>query len=91
MILDIPGRNGEVSTSDYYSHRLAELGLRVQGDHYHWKGSTVFQNDKLINAIHHSSTQHSPEDFSRLTIQAIMESMDLIEERALIYGSDEHC
>jgi hypothetical protein len=89
MIPDIPGKNGEISTADFYSHRLHELGLRVHGDHFHWKGSSIFDEDKLVNAVHHYSDQHTPEEFSRLTIQALTETMELIEQRTVHDDSDQ--
>lgn len=85
MIPDIPGCPGEESTSEFYVRRLWELGLHVAGVHFHWWGSTVFQNDHLVAAVHHQQADMEPEEFSRRTIQALKEVMALLEKRAIPY------
>jgi len=88
MIPDIPGEKGNESTSEFYVRRLWELGLHVSGVHFHWWGSTVFDNDHLVAAVHHQSTTLSLEDFSNRTIQALNEVMALLEEKATLYDFD---
>jgi len=89
MMPDIPGENGEESTAEFYVRRLWELDLHVAGVHFHWWGSTVFSNDRLVAAIHHQSSKLSVEEFSRRTIQALQEAMELVERKGILYPTDQ--
>jgi hypothetical protein len=83
MIPDIPGKNGEKSTVEYYTSLLQKYGLSVAGNHYHWYGQFMMPEATLVAAIHHQSTSNdiTPEEFSRRTILALDKTSKLIEER----------
>lgn len=66
MIPDIPGVRGEASTAEVYRNSLNDQGLRIDGDHYHWKGAS-----RLMNAIHHKQIGGDPLEFCRKTITAL--------------------
>ena len=82
MVPDIPGKNGEDSTAEYYVKLLAKYGLSVAGVHFHWWGQNVIKGNTLVAAVHHQGIDISPEDFSRKTIKAIQKTMALIDKRS---------
>ncbi|CAH6418637.1 Hypothetical protein POVN_LOCUS356 [uncultured virus] len=82
MIPDIPGRNGEPSTGDIYVNLLQEMGLEVDGNHYHWKGAYVMPQATGILAVHHKGINIDPFEFSARTIRAIQEAADMIHARS---------
>jgi hypothetical protein len=50
--------------------------------HFHWDGGWMFENDRGMTAIHHSSTELSPEEFSRRTIKALKATNRIIKKKA---------
>lgn len=82
MIPDIPGKDGEYSTAEYYVSLLSKYGLSVAGVHFHWWGQNLMKGNTLVAAIHHQGIDISPKDFSRKTIRALEKTMDLVEKRS---------
>lgn len=82
MIPDIPGKKGEPSTAAIYLRELNKRGLDVTSVHYHWDGGWMFENDRGMIAIHHTSTQFSPEEFSKRTIKALQTVNSLIKKKS---------
>ena len=83
MLIDIPGKDGEPSTVEYYTRQLCKYGLSVAGVHFHWLGSFMSPDATLIAAIHHQTTNDTtPEEFSRKTIRAIKKTQALIAKRS---------
>lgn len=86
MLPEIPGLNGEESTSQFYTNQLRDKGLTVAGTHFHWFGSSIApvslkRIDRGITAVHHQSTTNlDPLEFSRLTIEALQATMNLIKK-----------
>lgn len=66
MIPDIPGKNGNKSSGEIYDETLVKLGISVEGDHYHWKGSQPF-----MLAIHSKAIGMHPIEFTQKQIFAI--------------------
>lgn len=85
MIPDIPAPSGGNSTAEFYANCLREHGMSVAGTHFHWWGSTIFQNDHLIAAIHHQSSELTASQFSVRTIECLTLTQNLIDERAIPY------
>ena len=81
MIPDLPGNKGELSTVQLYVNKLAELGLNVNGTHYHFHGSSVIPGNTLVAAIHHSSISMDPFTFSAKTLEALNYVSNLIMNR----------
>lgn len=90
MIPDIPGKNGHKSTGQIYINALRDNGLDPNGIHFHWTGGSVYSNDKLTLAIHHSKIGMDPKEFSEKTIAALQLAMGVVEERAQMYVHEEH-
>lgn len=66
VIPDIPGKCGCKSSGELYIDALVKLGLSVDNDNYHWKGTTpglLFIRSKSIG-LH-------PVDFSKKQIKAL--------------------
>lgn len=83
MLPDIPGKHGEISTVQYYTNLLRKYGLDVASSHYHFTGMFLIPEATLIGAIHHQSTSDlTPEEFSRRTIRALQKTIALINERS---------
>jgi hypothetical protein len=85
LIPDIPGTNGALSTAQIYVNALAAQGLDVAGFHFHWTGSTVLANDKLVAAVHHQKINMDPLTFSMKTIAALNDVMEVISRRGITY------
>ena len=88
MVPDIPGKDGEDSTAEYYVKLLNKYGLSVAGVHFHWWGQNVIKGNTLVAAVHHQGIDISPVEFSKRTIKAILKTMKLIEERTH-HGKDK--
>ena len=82
MIPELPGKNGEDSTSQYYVKLLSRYGLSVAGVHFHWWGQNVIKGNTLVAAVHHQGIDISPLEFSKRTIKALLKTIKLIEERS---------
>lgn len=82
MIPDLPGKDGEDSTAEYYVKLLGKYGLSVAGVHFHWWGQNVIKGNTLVAAIHHQGINISPNEFSKRTISALLKTMKLIDERS---------
>jgi hypothetical protein len=85
MIPDIPGTNGALSTAQIYVNALHAQGLDVAGFHFHWTGSTVFENDKLVAAVHHQKINMDPLTFTMKTIAALNDAMEVVQRRGIAY------
>lgn len=46
MLPDIPGFPGELSSTQLYVNKLRDLGMDVNGFHFHWTGGTHNMNGK---------------------------------------------
>lgn len=90
MIPDIPGKNGIISTSQYYINLLHKYGLDVAGVHFHWTGASVFRNDHLVTAVHHQNIGMHPTEFSKLTIKALQKTMVYIDSVSKLYPKSNH-
>lgn len=81
MIPDIPGKNGRRSTAQIYINALRDNGLDVSGVHWHFWGGVMQQEDRGVFAIHHQNIGMTPEEFSRATIDALQQVMEVINNR----------
>jgi len=81
MLPDIPGKNGELSTVQHYVKSLEMYGLNVSGNHFHWTGATMYQNDRGVLAIHHCNIDMDPIEFSQRTLKALEMSLKIIRSR----------
>jgi hypothetical protein len=82
MISDYPGKDGRISTVQYYINCLIKSGLSVSASHYHWTGSFMMPGATLIAAIHHQTTGDiTPEFFTEATAKCLRKTLDLIEKR----------
>ena len=70
MLPDVPGKNGERSLGTRYKDALQQLGIEVDGDHYHWAGGQM--NGQTARAIHSKSFGMSPVDFAQRQLRAFM-------------------
>lgn len=68
MLPDIPGKEGEASTGQKYADRLAQSGISVAGNHYHWSGGLVMGHFAL--AIHSQAANMDPFVFASRQIDA---------------------
>ncbi len=82
ILPDIPGCNGEDSSSAIYVKLLAKYGLTVDGDHYHWKGAIHLPEQANENAIHHSAIDVHPIYFTKATIKALKKILAVIKARS---------
>lgn len=89
MIPDIPGKDGEDSTAEYYVKLLSKYGLSPAGVHFHWWGQNVIKGNTLVAAIHHQGIDISPIEFSKRTIKALLKTIKLIDERS--HHKRDHC
>lgn len=72
MIPDIPGTMGAPSSGEIYTEFLWRNGIRVEGDHYHWKGSRMMGYFPL--AIHSEAVGMHPLAFARIQAAALREA-----------------
>ena len=70
MLPDIPGSNGEPSTTQRYVNAMARQGIDVAGNHYHWTGARmgVGPASYFATAIHTQQVGMDPIEFTRRTI-----------------------
>lgn len=85
MVPDLPGANGEASTTQLYVNKLRDLGLDVAGVHFHWLAGTMVQNDHMVHAIHHQKIGMEPSVFASKTVEALTFIMPFFQRRALPY------
>jgi virulence-associated protein VapD len=71
LVADIAGANGQRSTSQVYIDALRDNGLEVSAIHFHWTGSSVYEEDSGVVAIHHYNIGMTAADFSNRTIAAL--------------------
>lgn len=96
MLPELPGSNGTLSTTSAYVDALGRQGLQVAGFHFHWLGFKTIITDAGLHAIHHQSESLDPLEFSRRTIAALKEALDLILLRSALamqqcpQGSSQH-
>jgi len=70
MLPDIPGANGGRSLGTRYKDALQQLGIEVDGDHYHWAGGQMM--GQFARAIHSKNFGMHPIDFSQRQLRAFM-------------------
>lgn len=70
MLPDVPGTNGSRSLGTRYKDALQQLGIEVDGDHYHWAGGEMMGH--AARAIHSKSFGMHPADFTQRQLQAFM-------------------
>jgi hypothetical protein len=91
MLPDIPGKCGELSTTQIYVNALAKYGLDVNGFHFHWTGAKIYDNDHGVLAIHHTATGMDPIDFTRRTILAIKKAHKVIKKAHKVIKRRAEC
>lgn len=77
VLPDIPGKNGNVSTVQYYIDNLQREGIKVAATHYNWTGV----GDPFLLAIHSYSTTLAPECFVQKTLCVLNKTLNLINKR----------
>ena len=79
------------STSQIYVEELEQGGIVRDGDHYHWKGTSLNLGESAIHAIHHSDSAHPlhPLKFSKITIDALLKTLKVVEKRAKHHKKDD--
>lgn len=82
ILPDIPGTDGDISTSQFYINRLAEEGLNVSGIMFKWSGAGTEPPvpGRILNIRHQNIGLH-PIDFSKRTIRALKATIRLINTR----------
>lgn len=83
LVPDIPGVKGSPSTAQLYIDSLAREGLNVSAVHFHWTGSSVFEEDLGVVAIHHYNIGMTPTDFSNRTIRSLVVAATAIKARTV--------
>ena len=87
MLPELPGSNGTRSTTSIYVDALGRQGLQVAGFHFHWLGFKTLITDAGLHAIHSQSEDLDPLEFSRRTIEALKEALDVI----LLRSAQQQC
>ena len=82
ILPDIPGRNGDISTSQFYINLLAQEGLNVSGIMFNWSGADTNPPvpGRILN-IRHQNIGLDPLEFSQKTLRALLPTLDLINKR----------
>jgi hypothetical protein len=84
-IPDIPGCDGRLSTAEIYIIELASQGLSVSGVNFRWLGAYIYDENREIDrgvvSVYHQAIGMNPLEFSRKTIKALENTLEVIEKR----------
>ena len=69
MLPDIPGSNGERSTTQKYTNAMQQQMVDVAGNHYHWTGARMM--GYFATAIHTQQIGMDPIEFARRTLAGL--------------------